>query len=901
MLRAPDRTRASSSIQAKLFVGQDNDEYEQEADRLAEQVLSAHATPAQGGSDEAGPPQKSVAAVRLARPAPTPRAARLGEQADGAEGAGAEASEVEPELESAIERLRGGGQPLPGAVRARMEQAFDADFGGVEVHTDAAADSLNGSLGARAFTTGRSLFFRRGEYNPHSSAGQKLLAHELAHVVQQNGNAVRRKRSGGAKPVARARTKDLSTASHVIQLARQLNGGGPGNQYQYRGQQVQEDRGGLLVNKDLATEVEALIPQKPAYGSPPLVEPAGWYWLGEHLPARVIAHTTTGTTTTLRRPGWVRFHVLNDNLGGSGRDEANLVPARQSDNLSSTWSAFETAAKNDSQNFPLHFYATVTYHAALPPNVLNPGNIHLGFFPNQIYAEYSFWNGQWYAGQNTTLTPQPPGTTAQLVQYELATVTYSELKALGVSDWLSYLIDNNRADIVHNISPITTKVDLYNLFTTYIPTSNQQLNLLNTYWPDLQNALNKHGGLELHIVLNNRGGTNLILGNSMINLFKPSKQRPPHKRLSEIQGFCQTKIQNIAVAAIFDQHLMGEQWDELVSESALYEVIVNKGYIIYKQLAWLDQNWTTDLFAPMGGGYILPVLREPIVKRTDELTAAMQAAADDLSQKYTAIPFVQNNAQAQQLVGEYYNQVLAIGPNQHQNDLQILQKVVAYLDGELGGRLQQLYDHTPERQFEFKTQDYAQQLNEQYYSDEFVRNNPEAQGLVGTARQSILNLTPQSLKNSLELLGKVVGVIDSELRGDIEKLKARVQEEERKRREQEESERQRRAWEEEQLRQQQERLRSQQPRGFGYQPQTFGYPPPTYGYQPPTYGYPPPTYQQPYVPPQQSSGPTPQITDEQIQQLRQAWLLLEQLAAQGNISLEQVQLLLNLRQAFGQK
>nr|MCM0593799.1 DUF4157 domain-containing protein [Gloeotrichia echinulata DEX184] len=68
--------------------------------------------------------------------------------------------------------------------------AFGADFSGVKVHTDGQSDQLNRSIQARAFTTGQDVFFRQGEYNPGSRGGQELIAHELTHVVQQNGGAV---------------------------------------------------------------------------------------------------------------------------------------------------------------------------------------------------------------------------------------------------------------------------------------------------------------------------------------------------------------------------------------------------------------------------------------------------------------------------------------------------------------------------------------------------------------------------------------------------------------------------------------------------------------------------------------------------------------------------------------
>ncbi len=92
---------------------------------------------------------------------------------------------VAPEVETAIQQKRGKGQALDSRRRVQMESAFGTDFSGVQVHTDGEADSLNQALNARAFTTGQDIFFRQGEYNPGSSAGRGLLAHELTHVLQQ--------------------------------------------------------------------------------------------------------------------------------------------------------------------------------------------------------------------------------------------------------------------------------------------------------------------------------------------------------------------------------------------------------------------------------------------------------------------------------------------------------------------------------------------------------------------------------------------------------------------------------------------------------------------------------------------------------------------------------------------
>jgi hypothetical protein len=70
-----------------------------------------------------------------------------------------------------------------------MGQAFGADFAGVRVHAGGPADGLNRALSARAFTIGNDIFLREGAYNPGTSGGRELLAHELTHVVQQGGNS----------------------------------------------------------------------------------------------------------------------------------------------------------------------------------------------------------------------------------------------------------------------------------------------------------------------------------------------------------------------------------------------------------------------------------------------------------------------------------------------------------------------------------------------------------------------------------------------------------------------------------------------------------------------------------------------------------------------------------------
>jgi hypothetical protein len=104
-----------------------------------------------------------------------------------------DAFQLDKDTAGRIERARGGGQPLDGAMQQQMGEAMGHDLSGVRVHTSPESDALSRQLSAKAFTTGQDIFFRDGAYNPRSSSGRELITHELAHVVQQSTGAV----SGG--------------------------------------------------------------------------------------------------------------------------------------------------------------------------------------------------------------------------------------------------------------------------------------------------------------------------------------------------------------------------------------------------------------------------------------------------------------------------------------------------------------------------------------------------------------------------------------------------------------------------------------------------------------------------------------------------------------------------------
>jgi hypothetical protein len=99
---------------------------------------------------------------------------------------GASPLPASPDDSSVDTALSRAGAPLDGALRSRFEQWFDFDFSRVRIHADGAGARAADALKAQAFTYGRDIVFARGEYRPHSEASQRLIAHELAHVVQQS-------------------------------------------------------------------------------------------------------------------------------------------------------------------------------------------------------------------------------------------------------------------------------------------------------------------------------------------------------------------------------------------------------------------------------------------------------------------------------------------------------------------------------------------------------------------------------------------------------------------------------------------------------------------------------------------------------------------------------------------
>lgn len=183
---------ACSHLQAKLKVNTPGDRYEQEADRIAGEVMAmpGRALWREGSSrHEDCPTCPAEQAGQLSPPIAT-----VGNGTDGA-------SETFAPL-TAPGVLRGPGQPLNGLARRFFEPRFGRDLSQVRVHTDPLAAEASRALNARAFTVGRHVFFGAGEYGPENSGGQRLIAHELAHTLQQAHSAVQIQRSNGSPGVS---------------------------------------------------------------------------------------------------------------------------------------------------------------------------------------------------------------------------------------------------------------------------------------------------------------------------------------------------------------------------------------------------------------------------------------------------------------------------------------------------------------------------------------------------------------------------------------------------------------------------------------------------------------------------------------------------------------------------
>lgn len=155
-------------IQAKRAIGQPNDKYEKEADAMGEKIV-----------------KKSKKDVSISNTSLVQRKKEEISQVQLKPANNKNINTTSPSFESKLQASKGNGNPMTNTVKAEMESGFGRNFNNVRIHTGTKAIQMNKDIGAKAFTNGNNIYFNSNKYNPSSTSGKRLLAHELTHVVQQ--------------------------------------------------------------------------------------------------------------------------------------------------------------------------------------------------------------------------------------------------------------------------------------------------------------------------------------------------------------------------------------------------------------------------------------------------------------------------------------------------------------------------------------------------------------------------------------------------------------------------------------------------------------------------------------------------------------------------------------------
>ncbi len=187
------RCQEEALLQSKLKISEPGDKYEQEADRVVDQVMRMPDSSVQRQVEpEAEEEEEETLQTKPLAEQIKPLVQRQAEPMEEEEEETLQTKTtlgqlrtVSSSLQNRIKALQGGGQPLPQSERAFFEPRFGADFSQVRIHTDSQAAEASRAVKARAFTLGHHIVFNKGEYQPDSNAGRHLLAHELVHTLQQ--------------------------------------------------------------------------------------------------------------------------------------------------------------------------------------------------------------------------------------------------------------------------------------------------------------------------------------------------------------------------------------------------------------------------------------------------------------------------------------------------------------------------------------------------------------------------------------------------------------------------------------------------------------------------------------------------------------------------------------------
>ncbi len=179
-------------LQPKLKINPSNDKYEQEADRVAEQVMRMPEQKLQHKCAKCRKEEEiqSTSGVKIQR-----KCTKCEEEEEmlQTKSKGNSPNMASSALMNQIQHTRGGGQALDTNTRSFMESRFGMDFSGVRIHDNTQAAEMNQKINAGAFTIGRDIYFNQGRYQPKTVEGRMLLAHELVHVRQQRFDKIQRK------------------------------------------------------------------------------------------------------------------------------------------------------------------------------------------------------------------------------------------------------------------------------------------------------------------------------------------------------------------------------------------------------------------------------------------------------------------------------------------------------------------------------------------------------------------------------------------------------------------------------------------------------------------------------------------------------------------------------------
>ncbi len=258
----PDQLRTglqALQVRPKLLVGRADDPAEAEADTLADAVVHRMLQPGPAGPDQ---PAAVLGALRRTPAGPAPATGNRP-----AAGMGLAGGEVDAGTEQALRAAGTSGTALAPALRREYEDAFGADFSAVRVHSGPASAGLNAALGARAFTLGSDIYFGDRVPDSASAADRHLLAHELAHTLQDGGTAHR--------AVLRRLAVQI-TPSHYV-----------------HGEAASNEAGiEVEVDEEMPELGAVLDPHPPVHAGPVLApgpEPVEEDLLGEDLPGGAVA------------------------------------------------------------------------------------------------------------------------------------------------------------------------------------------------------------------------------------------------------------------------------------------------------------------------------------------------------------------------------------------------------------------------------------------------------------------------------------------------------------------------------------------------------------------------------------------------------------------------------------